>query len=36
MTKNEMIANLLKKSGWTVTTKTDNDGYKIAVSTDNK
>lgn len=37
MTKNEMLLKLLAQSGWTVTTETDEDGYKKAVaSTENE
>jgi hypothetical protein len=34
MTKQEMLLNMLAKSGWTVTSQTDEDGYKIAVAAD--
>lgn len=34
MTKQEMLLNLLNKSGWTVTEAVDEDGAKIVVATD--
>ena len=34
MTNLEMLNNLLAKSGWTVTTETDEDGYTKVVASE--
>ena len=36
MNKNEMLLKLLEKSGWKVTTDTDEDGYRIVVANDER
>lgn len=36
MTKTKMLHKLLQQSGWTVTAQTDEDGYKVAVASEDK